>query len=440
MRPWVLTWSWVSLRDRAQVFGVYRGNIMWKLFVFCFAALTVAKKASFENYEVFRVVPASEKQVTALRQLDNTDGISFWIETSYVNQPVDIMVAPHKLPEFQEIMKEIGLSYETYIENVQSLIDNEQSPEKSDEFNFSSYHTLDQIYEYLDSLAVAYPDKVQVVVGGKTYEGRQIKGVKVTFAKDNPGIFIEGGIHAREWISPATVLYLLNAILTSHIPAVRELAESHNWYFFPSFNPDGYVYTHTTNRLWRKTRKPYTYLCYGTDPNRNWNYKWMQGGASRIPCAETYAGPTPFSDIETKTMSEFIKAHKDEFYAYISFHSYSQLLLFPYGHTKDHLENYDELYAIGKKATEALEKKHGTKYVVGNIAETIYIATGSSVDYVKGLFGKPITYTYELRDRGAYGFLLPANQIIPTGEETLDSLVAMFKEAKERGHPRNEIW
>lgn len=68
------------------------------------------------------------------------------------------------------------------------------------------------------------------------------------------------------------------------------------------------------------------------------------------------------------------------------------------------------------------------------------IATGSSVDYVKGSLGKDIAYTYELRDQGRYGFILPPEQIIPTGEETLDSLVAMFKEAKARGHPNNVCW
>lgn len=58
------------------------------------------------------------------------------------------------------------------------------------------------------------------------------------------------------------------------------------------------------------------------------------------------------------------------------------------------------------------------------------------MDYIKGVHGKPLSYTYELRDRGRYGFLLPPEQIIPTGEETLDSVVAMFKEAKNRGYPK----
>lgn len=62
-----------------------------------------------------------------------------------------------------------------------------------------------------------------------------------------------------------------------------------------------------------------------------------------MPCADTYAGTAPFSDVETKTLSEYITAISGKLYAYISFHSYSQLLLFPYGHTKDHLDNHDEL-------------------------------------------------------------------------------------------------
>lgn len=67
------------------------------------------------------------------------------------------------------------------------------------------------------------------------------------------------------------------------------------------------------------------------------------------------------------------------------------------------------------------------------------IATGGSIDYIKGVHHTPITYTYELRDKGRYGFVLPPDQIIPTGEETMDSLVAMFKEAKAIGYPK-KVW
>lgn len=70
-----------------------------------------------------------------------------------------------------------------------------------------------------------------------------MKGVKVSFGKDKKAIFLEGGIHAREWISPATVTYILNQLLTSEDPQVKEIAEMYDWYVFPSVNPDGYEYT-----------------------------------------------------------------------------------------------------------------------------------------------------------------------------------------------------
>ncbi|KAL6261347.1 hypothetical protein P5V15_006444 [Pogonomyrmex californicus] len=336
------------------------------------------------------------------------------------------MVVPHYLPQFYKLLTQIGVSYQLHIEDVQALIDQTMPPHQSS-FDFKSYHTLKTIYKNLDDLASQYPDKVKVVIGGKSYEGRPIKGVKVSFKANNPGIFLEGGIHAREWISPATVMYILHQLLTSSDPEVRALAERHDWYIFPLFNPDGYVYTHTTNRLWRKTRKSQNIFCVGVDPNRNWNYKWS---TNNRPCSNSYGGSEPFSEVETKSMSEYIESISDKFYAYISFHSFKQLLMFPYGYTKRHIDNHDELEAIALKAAVALKKKYGTEYQIGNIAETIYSAYGNTVDYIRGTYGKRIVYCYELRDRGHYGFLLPPDQIIPTGEETLDSLVAIFKEAK----------
>lgn len=157
------------------------------------------------------------------------------------------MVAPENLNEFTELMNSFKIKYEAHINNVQSLIDSENPLAKaSSDFGWTSYHTLDEIYKWLDKLVEQYEDKVESVVGGKTYEGREIKGVKLSFGKNRSAVFIEGGIHAREWISPATVTYLLNEFLTSDDKNIRKLAESYDWYVFPVVNPDGYVYTHTT--------------------------------------------------------------------------------------------------------------------------------------------------------------------------------------------------
>ncbi|CAK9803556.1 Zinc carboxypeptidase A 1 [Anthophora plagiata] len=409
---------------------------MWKILFFAFVALATAEQVKYDNYKVFRVTPQTEEQLQFVKNLEDvSDAFSFWKEPSDVENFADVMVAPHKIPFFHDAMKTLKIPYDTYVHDVQTLIDSEQPPvQPLVAFNLNSYHKLDEIYAYLDSLAKANPGKIEVLAPGKTHEGRQIKGVKLSFGKNKPGIFVEAGIHAREWITPAAVLYMLNELVHSTNPEVRALAESHDWYIFPVFNPDGYVYTHTTNRLWRKSRKPYGVLCYGSDLNRNWGYKWMSGGSSNNPCADTYAGSSAFSDVETKSMSEYITSINNKFFAYIGFHSYSQLLMFPYGHTKQHLENYDDSLQIGKKTIQALSKRYGTQYQTGNIAETIYVASGSSMDWVKGTFHKPVTFTYELRDTGRHGFLLPADQIAPTALETLDSLVAMFKEAKARGY------
>lgn len=163
-----------------------------------------------------------------------------------VNKQVDLMIAPHKLPEFYEKMAHVGIPYQLHIDDVQELIDETTPQSRSKTFDFTSYHPLDEIYKNLDDLVKQYPDIVQSVVAGRSYENRQLKGVKVSFKPNNPGIVIEGGIHAREWISPATTMYILHQLLTSNNTDVRDLAESHDWYIFPSFNPDGYVYTHTT--------------------------------------------------------------------------------------------------------------------------------------------------------------------------------------------------
>lgn len=110
---------------------------------------------------------------------------------------------------------------------------------------WDSYYILEDIHSWLDQLA-SENSNVSIITSGKSYEGRDIKGVKVSFKSGNRGVFIEGGIHAREWISPATVTYLINELLNSNDPTFRNIAESFDWYIFPSINPDGYSFTHSS--------------------------------------------------------------------------------------------------------------------------------------------------------------------------------------------------
>lgn len=99
--------------------------------------------------------------------------------------------------------------------------------------------------------------------------------------------------------------------------------------------------------MWRKTRTPHG-ICFGADPNRNWGYRWNTGGSSNFACSETYHGPRPFSEPSTLALAEFISriAETEDLVAYISFHSFSQMFLIPYGHTTAPLDNYHDMVSL----------------------------------------------------------------------------------------------
>ncbi|KAF5299717.1 hypothetical protein FQA39_LY11512 [Lamprigera yunnana] len=399
------------------------------LVLFATLALGHSTKVRYDNFEVYRIYPQNEEQLNALREIEGHPSYSLWNDITHINKNVDVMVAPHLRNQFRDFL--CGFNYRVWIQDVQKLIDAEEGPSEkaTRDLNFRQYNDLDTIYDWMRNLAETYPE-VTLVEGGRSYENRPILGVKVSFKPGNKIVFLEGGIHAREWIAPATVTYILDQLLTSTDPAVRSLAESRDWYVFPLVNPDGYEFSRIEDRLWRKTRKPYTKLCFGADANRNWGYHWNDGGSTTFICADTFAGKEAFSEIETKTLSEYITTIADDLEAYIGFHSYSQFLLIPFGHKGLEVPaNNKELHHLGNVAKDAIAKRYGTEYVVGNVPEVIYVASGGSFDWVLGTFRHvKLAYTFELRDQGQSGFLLPPSQIIPTGEETLDGLVALFKE------------
>lgn len=106
------------------------------------------------------------------------------------------------------------------------------------------YYNLSQINGWLDDLVATYPNTVSKIVGGVSYEGRNIEGIKISHGSGRRAIFIESGIHAREWISPATTCYIINELLTSNYTETVAAAHDYDWYIFPVTNPDGYIFSH----------------------------------------------------------------------------------------------------------------------------------------------------------------------------------------------------
>jgi len=322
------------------------------------------------------------------------------------------------------------------IQDVQALVDLQmtnfsKSGAKSKEgFDFTQYHTLDEIQEYVQTLPREFPGVASLFVVGTSYQGRTIYGIKVTGASTSPkaGFWFDGGIHAREWISPATVLFMLNELVTGYgvNPEITAILDNLEVFVVPVFNVDGYVFTYSGNRMWRKTRRPNPgSSCIGTDPNRNFDDHWGEIGASPNPCDETFYGSAPNSEVEVKAVSDYIAANP-HIQAYINVHSYSQLWLGPYGWTSAYPPDYNVQMDLMAQSVSALSAVFGTRYVYGPSYTTIYPTSGGSNDWTYGALGIVHSYVIELRDTGTYGFLLPADQIEPSGIETFAALkVAM---------------
>nr|P04069.1 RecName: Full=Carboxypeptidase B [Astacus astacus]prf//1004229A CPase B [Astacus astacus] len=299
--------------------------------------------------------------------------------------------------------------------------------------DWTSYHDYDEINAWLDSLATDYPELASVEDVGLSYEGRTMKLLKLgKGGADKPIIFIDGGIHAREWIAPSTVTYIVNEFV-SNSATYDDILSNVNFYVMPTINPDGYAYTFTDDRLWRKTRSETGSVlgCKGADPNRNWSFHWDEVGASDSPCSDIYAGPEPFSEVEMRNVRDQILEYAANIKVYLTFHSYSQLWMYPWGFTSDLPDDWQDLDTLATNAVDALTAVHGTRYEIGSSTNTIYAAAGGSDDWAKGEGGVKYAYTIELRDTGNYGFLLPENQIIPTGEETFEGVKVVANFVKD---------
>ncbi|KAM7352228.1 zinc carboxypeptidase [Cochliomyia hominivorax] len=395
------------------------------------------KKIRYDNYKVYKVRIVSVEQYNELMGQEEEYELDFWSEVHNYGETCDVMVKPELQSKFENFLQKAKIVYEVKIKNVQSLIDNEQPKIRSSSgMDWENFHTLDEIYEWLDVIAKRYPNIVTPFDIGYSYEGRLIKGIKISYKPGNKAVFIESNIHAREWITSATITYIIDELLVPRNPGVRKIAESVDWWIIPVLNVDGFVYSHEVNRMWRKSRLPSdpTGKCIGTDLNRNFDFLWMLTGASSDPCSETYAGPYAESDPEVKQMLQFINNTIPEgsIKIYISLHSYGQYVLSPWGHTDTEFPvHYEEMMHVAKGYADALYRRYQTKFTYGSSATTLYKVSGSGKEWAYGVKGIPIPYTIELRDKGEYGFILPPEMILPVAKEVLDGFVGMINAAQE---------
>ena len=283
---------------------------------------------------------------------------------------------------------------------------------------FDDFRTLAEIEAKLAEYAVTRPDLVSAFTIGTSLEGRPIRGIRITkAAAGSPGVLFNATQHAREWGATMTAMYIADRLIAGYgaDPRVTALLDRAWIDVIPVVNPDGYVYTWTTNRLWRKNRRNNGDGTFGVDLNRNWAFQWGGGGASANGADETFRGPFAFSEPESAAMRDYFVS-RTTLAGHIDFHAYSQLVLSPWGYTTTPPANNAAFLALGGEMKDAIKRSTGFDYTVGPIASTLYVASGSSVDHAYGQHGVP-SFTIEVRDRGAYGFVMPAGEILPNAQE-----------------------
>jgi len=291
---------------------------------------------------------------------------------------------------------------------------------------FESYHTYTEITEFVQQLSEAYPTLVSYIKSiGESIQGKKIPLLQISSGKANGKgkLLLLAGQHAREWIGPATVLYIANKLATQYgtDPIITKLLDTNDFVIIPTLNPDGYEWTWTDYRLWRKNRRQNTGGSFGVDLNRNWGNHWCENGASRTPSSDTYCGTGPFSEPETAAIQNATLGY-GPFGGAIDFHSYGQLIMRPYGWTSTPPNNNAQLAKVGDGMKDAMIQATGTQYTNQAIWE-LYLSAGSSCDWWHDEGKIPLSFGFEARDTGRYGFELPPNQIIPSGEENLAAIL-----------------
>ncbi|KAG9477169.1 hypothetical protein GDO78_002525, partial [Eleutherodactylus coqui] len=405
-------------------------------------------KINYDGDQVLQIIPQHEDQVLCLQHICRSSQLDLWKplqpEDINVRRVVHVRIPFVALQSVKEAMLQCSLSFKILVDNLSQLIANEEATRRRrrrtiSDYDYTTYHPMEDIYEWMNLMAEKHSDLVTQHNLGSTYESNSMKYLKISKPSNSSKkiIWMDCGIHAREWIAPAFCQWFVKEIVQNHEKdsQIQRILKNIDLYVLPVLNIDGYIYTWTTERLWRKSRSKHENgTCYGVDLNRNYDVKWCSLGSSTNCTSNIYCGVSPVSEPETKAVVNFVEMRKSEIICFLTMHSYSQYILTPYGYSMDLPQSYYETIKVAAMAAAELKKKHGTVYKVGSFANLLYEASGTSQDWVHDQ-GIEFSYTIELRDNGTYQFILPENQIQPTCEETMAGVMTIINYVNNKYFP-----
>ncbi|KAK0549868.1 hypothetical protein OC845_002936 [Tilletia horrida] len=453
--------------------------------------------------------PSPASFSSLLQSASANDQLDIWSSSSACSSSsssdpcsIDIAASSFALSNFLLPFSNISYTTQTLISDIHSLaaqqrqstiFDEGDVPDYGEEWH-NQYHTYEEIQAYLSHLATTFPSRARLISLGQTYENRSLTALQIGHfppqhpheddsleaersrrkkkknkkSKEKLGVLLMANQHAREWISGATALHLIHQILAAEqeesvtassskkskgrhhasSPTLLNLPlDTYEITVLPLANPDGYSYSWTGSRLWRKNRQPVTTDdddndnpdptnpdCVGIDLNSNWDAGFQAWPKERA-CSESYPGSRPFEAYESAAIARFINDPVNKIRSVVDLHSYGQLLTYPFAFSCSpslSLPDEEDLLELSTGAIRAMRNVHAHTFHAGRHCELTWELAGSALDWSYGwMLSSPFSerlrpregnlvkwsFALELRDGGTYGFLLPPDQIRASGQE-----------------------
>lgn len=299
------------------------------------------------------------------------------------------------------------------------------------------YHSSAELETDLFALQNKYPLIAKVFDIGDSLEKRDIYALKisdnVSFEEEEAEVLFLGCHHAREWISLEVPFLLGKYLLENYAtdPDIRRLVDASEIWIVPLVNPDGLEYSIHVYRYWRKNRRDNGQGYFGVDLNRNFGFKWALDniGSSGAPAAEDYRGKAAFSEPETQAVRDLFL--RKDFRALISYHSFSQTILYPWGYSESAVSDKDAaLRDIGTEMARRIKTFNERVYEVGQAGKVLYVTNGDVTDWAHAASGIP-AYTIELPpiDELGGGFFNRTSDIDPIFRENLPAMLYLVETA-----------
>lgn len=314
----------------------------------------------------------------------------------------------------------------------------------------AAYHTYDEMVAEIQAAEATRPSIVSLFSIGRSHEGRELWAAKVSdnvlSDEDEPEALFVGLYHAREHLTLEMTLAILRLLTEGYDPAAPEaqitrLVDTRQIYIVFALNPDGAEYDVAAGgyRYWRKNRQPNAGGSVGTDPNRNHGYRWGGAGASASPASETYRGAAPASAPEVAAIERFVDGRalggQQRIRVAISFHTYGELILWPYG--------YQDAGTCGSPAPDMPGDDRMTLEALGEaMAATngyqaqqscrLYTTSGDFGDWAYGAH-RIFAFTFEMFPCFAgcpgYGFYPPAALIAEQTARNYEAVLYLLERA-----------